>query len=534
MYCINSKVDKPDIDYLLSTVSKSMETGIEIKDIGVLITKLSRAMEYFAEVLRDEYKIQNPNSQKQLTAYLSSIACLDIAEVCMVDGKWKTDKEAMARLDSMGYPIGGVMLKYRRAKKYLDSLRTFRDAVDPKDGRVHPSVSLTKTNRISYSNPALMNIPKQLLWNLIRPKEEGNILLSVDIKNQEPTILLNRLNIQELKPALVYDPSNPKCGLYERLFERTFRPATMVNIFVSKDATQCKEISEIDMEARQRLKIPECHFGVIKPSVFSTFHSPSGERIALIKQVNLEIPVGFSGQIPFPKEIRVKLENGRVLDIGLIPPSISVEDTKKETVLEFYGYLEDSHVECVGIERKEFKTAWNAMTYGAGIRTIKSMCRHIDGERFYRYFTTISEFKNYKSLCSKAARNRLFVVNTLFGSKLNAGDGNQRQMERVLMDLPIQGTASDILALLLKHFHEEVEKRGISEWVSFYYSRHDELILEVDRDFYNNQGGDSVIGIVRDILEHKIDDWEPFRLDIKQVEPVAVEEIISYFNEGED
>ena len=116
MYCINSKVDKPDIDYLLSTVSKSMETGIEIKDIGVLITKLSRAMGYFAEVLHDEYKIQNPNSQKQLTAYLSSIACLDIAEVCMVDGKWKTDKEAMARLDSMGYPIGGVMLKYRRAK----------------------------------------------------------------------------------------------------------------------------------------------------------------------------------------------------------------------------------------------------------------------------------------------------------------------------------------------------------------------------------------------------------------------------------
>lgn len=534
MFYINSKTDKPDIEYLERTVSESMEKGIEIKDIGDLIVKLNEIAEYYSNVLATEYGIMNPNSPKQVANYLSSIASIEIVEACRVDGKWKTDKDAMQRLANMGYPMGNEMLKYRKAKKYLDSLRAFRDSVNPADGRVHPTVSLAKTNRINYSNPALMNIPKQLIWNLIRPRVDGNILMSVDIKNQEPTILINWLGIKELKPALVYNPDKPDMGLYERLFATAFRPSARVNIFVRKDITTPRLISNLDSERKQTLQIPDSYFGVLRASVPSIYYSGNSERIVLIEQFNVEVPVGYTGELPLPEKAKVKLESGSLVSVQLNHPDLSKLDLSKEKVIDTLGYLGETYVLCQGAERKEFKTVWNAMSYGAGYRTIKNYCKLIDGDRLYKYFNSLEELKKYKDLCSKAARNKLYSVSTLFGSKLNAGDGDKWQMERVLRDLPIQGTGSDILALLVKHLNTEIESKGLQGKLELYYSRHDELILEVDKEFYQDLGEKFVIEFLRGLFEHKIDDWEPFRVEIKRVEPVPVEDIISYFNDGDE
>ncbi len=83
------------------------------------------------------------------------------------------------------------------------------------------------------------------------------------------------------------------------------------------------------------------------------------------------------------------------------------------------------------------------------------------------------------------------------------------------MNLPVQGTGADILALLIKHFDGETKSRGLSGIMEFYFSRHDEVIIEVDRGFYETEGLDKVTSILRDIFEHSVDDWEPFTVEIK-------------------
>ena len=85
------------------------------------------------------------------------------------------------------------------------------------------------------------------------------------------------------------------------------------------------------------------------------------------------------------------------------------------------------------------------------------------------------------------------------------------------MDLPIQGTGADILSLLVKHFDSEIESRGLIGKMSIAYTRHDEIIVEVDGDWQEEVGEQRVEEVIRDILEHQINDWEPFKIEVGQV-----------------
>lgn len=121
------------------------------------------------------------------------------------------------------------------------------------------------------------------------------------------------------------------------------------------------------------------------------------------------------------------------------------------------------------------------------------------------------------------AKRKKQTVETYFGTVLYANELGKR-LQRVLMDLPIQGTGADILALLIKHADEELEKRGLDDVMDFYFSRHDELIFEVDGEYANRVGLEKVFDELRDITEHQVDDWAPFHIEIKLLQP---EEVIS-------
>ena len=145
------------------------------------------------------------------------------------------------------------------------------------------------------------------------------------------------------------------------------------------------------------------------------------------------------------------------------------------------------------------------------------MCKTIDGSRVYKYITGISAIKNYRSMIDKFAREGNAVIGTAFGSRLYAGDiDDYKRLKRILLDLPIQGTAADILSLLIKHFYDYTSKNGISDYISIYYTRHDELILEVDGKWLSEVGESKVESILADMLEHQIDDWTPFKIEISQ------------------
>ena len=408
MYQIDSKYDQPDIKYMYQQAVDNMEAGIAIRDINNLYKKLYGSKQSAAKNLHSMYGIENPNSYKQILAYLESMLNDDIVDACCREGKWTTDKQAMRELALKGYQEAIDILTYRKAEAFVKGLNLIKDNMYV-DGMVHPQVSLGKTNRLNYTNPALMNIPKKLLWHIIAPRKTGNILLSADIKNQEPWIMINVLDIKVLKVILEENPM----GLYEAVFYHIF------------------------------------------------------DR------------------------------------------------------------------ECTPIERDELKIAWNAMTYGATMYGINAICRHCDGAKIYKFFNSIPEFKKYRGLAFGRAKKKTQEVKTYFGTTVRANEFGPK-LVRVLMDIPIQGTGADLLALLVKHANDEFEDRELEDKISLYFTRHDELIFEAEKEYIDEVGVDGACEVLNEILEHRVDDWEPFQVKISELKPAELFIDGAAYEEDED
>lgn len=402
MLFLDTETEIPEISNMYDAISDLMaEKGVRLHSRIFEMRKKANADKATAmESIKSFYGIENPNSTKEWNRYLDSnfshnadvVATLYNNDKC----SWSTDGKKMALLihmDADRYKFATNLVAYRRIKKHCETIDNLLKYCD-KYGIIRPTVSMGKTNRINYSEPALMNIPKKLLWGLLAPRKDGNILISVDIKNQEPWILINMLNIKELKEIIRNNP----LGLYNGIYDRVY----------------------------------------------------GGEPIE--------------------------------------------------------------------IQRDEVKTAWNALTYGATKFGVGQICMNIDSDLICKYFNSIKELKEYTGRCYGKANNKYRDVKTVFGTELRADGKTKGEIRRQLMDLPIQGTGSDILALLIENFDSYVRGRQLIREVTLYFPRHDELIIEIDRDYFNKVGEAYVMDMARDMFEHQIDDWDPFQVKISRVD----------------
>ena len=506
MYHIQSGVDKPDINYMFNKVKSIMARGVSVGDLPSIHRTFAAQADEISNEITETYGIKNPNSAKQVASFLQNLEDAQVYEVCCIDGKWTTNKDAMAALADAGYQFAIDMLAYRKSKKYAESIKSIMDCIGT-DGRIHPNVSLTKTNRISYSSPALMNIPKDLLWYAIKPNKPNNVLISADIKNQEPNILINMLQADSLKDALVAEE-----GLYEYMFARAFNCQATLYVFVTNGhkpgLISNTELAELGY-------IPPVYYTPQKPSSDQMFYK--GDNIEAIDVTTVITPVGASELPVIPDSVTVLSKSGMKYKLPVVWNTYDIKKLKKEGIIEIKGDILGVDVQCKGAKRKEFKVAWNAMTYGASIFGVRNMCKNIDGDIVYKYFSAIPELKEYRSNCSKQAAELVQMTETYFKTPLHAGEYNEYKLKRVLMDLPIQGTAADVLSMLLKHTEEEIKARGLEGKLEIYYTRHDEIIFEADKDWVESVGIFQVKSIIRDIVEHQIDDWTPFKLEVEEI-----------------
>ena len=426
---------------------------------------------------------------------------------------------------SLGYEFAEDMLRYRSTKKYADSLKGILSAADGYN-LIHPEVSMTKTNRISYSNPSLMNIPKDLLWSAIAPYNKGDILISADIKNQEPSIMINMNNVGYLKPALTSSK-----GLYEEIFSR-IPIQCHLNIFI-------RESNKYGIHDNEELaKLPNAQPIYYQPRKCTMdCVKYNGETVELIEVTNFVVK---PGEIPeLPDRVTIQTDTGSTYSV---PCKYTVDWDKPSNKkklnsggnIETDGVILGLDIECNGDVRKEFKVAWNAMTYGSSMIGIRERCKKIDGKLVYDYFTTIPGLSEYRSIISKMASQGKQRIRTYFGTILDANETNQKALKRILLDLPIQGTAADILSLLVKHFNEETAKMGIKDDLWIYYTRHDELIIEASKELVENWGIEKVLDTVKYLTEHQVDDWVPFKVDVEVVSKQNVESVISNSIEDDD
>lgn len=514
MYHINTKIDKPDAGYMEAIIGRIMQKGIRISDCNKLTNYFVNLRDALKIDIQTKYNIDNPNSPKQVTDLIISMSDKipvesknDIINICYDDstGKWTSKAEALEKLSDLGFQFAQDLLDFRHAKKYAECIESVMQASC--NGFIQPQVSLGKTNRINYSKPGLLTIPKKLLWHIILPPSDDRILYSVDIKNQEPSILINLTQSVELLDAL----SDPD-GLYESMFKKCFEPTATANVCI--DTLPENRVYSV-AELKQIGTISPAKYSATRPLSSSVTYN--GNKVVKIETLLVSSEKGI--QVKLPDTICIETDDGNAHQVP-----VEWEDTskyaKKGTDYTITGKIIGLEVKINKAERKEFKTSWIAIGYGASIMGIDAMCKTIDGKHVYRYITKASGLSEYRKKVSALAKQGISTIRTCFGTPLDAGYGlDEGRLKRVLLDLPIQGTAADILSLLIKHFYDYTNEHSISDKMDIYFTRHDELIISIDKEWYNGVSKEYTENLLRDMLEHQVNDWVPFKVEISKVEP---------------
>jgi len=547
MYKINRKEVKPDIEAMWKYMIKSSKEGIRISPrTPEIYSQYQQLKETLAREFTRQYGVANPNSPAQLSKYIQEEASKNIGnarndyvEICYDSqtGKWTTNAYAISQLADLGYDFAVDLLEYRKVKKYAETLAVVIENCDSK-GLIHPEVTLTKTNRLSYAHPALMNIQKELLWDVIAPRHPENSLYSVDIKNEEPQLLICMVNATELIPAL-QSPS----GLYNAMFEKCFEPKVHVSILINM-------LPETKVYTQSEL----VYHTEIDPILYSSCKAPTGNivyaediesrRLVSISSILMNINLESKTEINkineltnkissiMPKTIRAGLNDNSAVDIELN----NIGEAEYREIADYIiGQLTGSglveitrkfkngalKVIPTDQERREFKISWLAISYGASVFGIEKICKTIDGKRVYNYITTINGLRDYRKAISSLANKGVTTIGTIFGTVLDAemkvnkrSQASVNRLKRILLDLPIQGSCAEILALLVERFNTYTKENGLDDKMKIYYTRHDELIIEVA---HGTEDKLEIESLLREILEFQIDDWVPFKVEVTRL-----------------
>lgn len=379
------KSDSPNHDFTMEKLKEAMQKGIRITDdFQQMHSNTKQELRALMQYIESITGISKLFSIDQLRAYYVPILNEDQRKHCIVNGKYTFNKDVLNYLFTQNIPMTEDILQARLLKNKLDVLSGIGSNMDSSN-YVHPELTRGKTYRYSYAQPALMNIPTNLVWQLIVPRNAKNNLYAIDIHQQEPYILLHYLNIEKLI-TLLQDESDLYKAIYKAIFNE-----------------QC----------------------------------PSKQH------------------------------------------------------------------------RKELKQMWNALSYGG--RKINNLGTIVDGDKVKQFFKSFPEYETHRQRSYYMAKTGVPYRKTYFGTKVYATGTNVSKLARSHMDVPIQGTGADILSFLIEHLYATIEEQNLQGKVEFYFSRHDELILEISPEL-----GDPTTWL-NDLFTHQVEDWTPFRVDVTQL-----------------
>lgn len=168
-------------------------------------------------------------------------------------------------------------------------------------------------------------------------------------------------------------------------------------------------------------------------------------------------------------------------DEGLIAAFNSGEDIHTSTAAEVFG------VDKASVTREQ-RSAAKAVNFGIvygisdfGLARNIGVSRKEAGEFIRRYLEKYSGVREYMHLCVEEGRKKGYVT-TLMGRRrelpeIKSSNFNTRSFgERVAMNMPIQGTAADIIKLAMVNVHRRLEEEGLR--ARLILQIHDELIID--------------------------------------------------------
>lgn len=139
-------------------------------------------------------------------------------------------------------------------------------------------------------------------------------------------------------------------------------------------------------------------------------------------------------------------------------------------------------------ERRRAKTINFGLLYGMGQKKLSrelGISTDEAKEMIKKYFERFPSIQNYIEGQKREARQKRYC-STIFGRRLylkninNSNQGLRAEAERVAVNMPIQGSAADLIKIAMIDIHEKIreEKR-----IRMILQVHDELVFEVHKDF---------------------------------------------------
>ncbi len=155
--------------------------------------------------------------------------------------------------------------------------------------------------------------------------------------------------------------------------------------------------------------------------------------------------------------------------------------------------------------RRKAKEVNFGILYGIGpfgLKTRLGVTQNHAKEIIETYFNTFKRVKNYMDECVLKAREKGFAE-TLLGRRrflrnINSNNRVVRQFEeRVAINMPIQGTAADMIKIAMINIHKELEKRKTKS--KMVLQVHDELLFDVHKDEI-----DELKPVIKKLMENTI------------------------------
>ncbi len=209
-------------------------------------------------------------------------------------------------------------------------------------------------------------------------------------------------------------------------------------------------------------------------------------------------------------ELRIMAHLSR--DKALIEAFNSGKDVHGQTAAKIYGVDED---EVDAEMRARAKTINFGVMYGMGARGLANQLGiSIDEAKEFigEYFENHPGVMEYTERAVEQARERGYAE-TLLGRRrllheIDSGNGRARSFsERIAVNMPIQGTAADLIKVAMIGIDDEVRRRGLG--ARMIIQVHDELVFDVPEE----ESGE-MEELIGSIMESAMDLEVPLRVDI--------------------
>ncbi len=226
------------------------------------------------------------------------------------------------------------------------------------------------------------------------------------------------------------------------------------------------------------------------------FVAPKGRRLLSLdySQIELRLAAAFSGD----KKMQSVFKKGG--------------DIHRSTAAEVFGVSED---EVTKDQRRAAKVVNFGIIYGMGPRALsRSIGVTFEEAKAFieKYFAAFPTVRRYLDASLEQAKKEGYAV-SMFGRRRRLPDlSSGMQMlraaaERMAVNMPLQGSAADIMKKAMVEAHEWLRGRSDARLL---LQVHDELLLEVDADVV-----EEIARAIKNIMEHVVKLDVPLNVDVE-------------------